>query len=65
MDLTGVTVEDAAPLMCELEAALAKPHCRTVVIKDSASDSNPLRFTRAQAERLLARLEAEFFGTKH
>lgn len=65
MDAKNIDVADAAPLMRDLEEALLRPEVEMVELRDGMSDPHPIRFTRAQAEELLAQLEAAFFATAH
>lgn len=65
MDLTGVALSDAAPLMEGLEQALAQPHVEVVELRDGMADERPIRLSRKKAERVLRELEKTFFATVH
>lgn len=62
MDLSGVSLEDMAPLMHDLEVALADEQVQRVVFRDDEADCYYADLSRAQAQRLLTDLETHFFA---
>jgi len=63
VDLSGIAVEDAAPLMRDIEAALSNKRVERITFRDDNNQGFLATLSRPQAEHLLQQLEAKFFAT--
>ena len=65
MAAPNIALEDAAPLMRDIELALTDKRVQMVRFRNEDTHKDYALLTRSEAERLLSDLERRFFATVH